>query len=136
MGGESGVVGSERLGGERGEGDSGVEQREKKKKKKKRVKKNRAKGGEDGVEEKEKKKEKEKQELVCLYPFTSSSSATQRKIKQQYDQLVKCHGSKGLTLAQVFNFLPKHWLLFIFIGNYCLFDCRENEGKKKEKSRL
>lgn len=42
-----------------------------------------------------------KQDLVCLYPFTSSSSATQRKIKQQYDQLIMCHESKGLTLAQV-----------------------------------
>lgn len=82
------------------EGLFGGEQREKKKKK--RVKKKRAKGGDDAVEEKE--KEKEKQELVCLYPFTSSSSATQRKIKQQYDQLVKCHGSKGLTLAQVGQF--------------------------------
>ncbi|EEF34974.1 uncharacterized protein LOC8266965 [Ricinus communis] len=45
-----------------------------------------------------------KQELVCLYPFTSSSSATQRKIKQQYDHLVKCNESKGLTLAQVGDF--------------------------------
>ncbi|XP_021902884.1 uncharacterized protein LOC110818350 [Carica papaya] len=43
-------------------------------------------------------------ELVCLYPFTSTSSATQRKIKQQYDQLVKCHETKGLTLAQVGEF--------------------------------
>ncbi|KAL6335310.1 hypothetical protein AAG906_029552 [Vitis piasezkii] len=100
FGGDPGVDGSGGLGGERGEGDSGGEQREKKKKK--RVKKKRAKGGDDAVEEKE--KEKEKQELVCLYPFTSSSSATQRKIKQQYDQLVKCHGSKGLTLAQVGQF--------------------------------
>lgn len=45
-----------------------------------------------------------KQELVCLYPFTSSTSAMQRKIKQQYDQLVKSNGSKGLTLAQVGQF--------------------------------
>lgn len=45
---------------------------------------------------------KEKEELVCLYPFTKSSSATQRKIKQQYDQLVKSHGSNGLTLDQVY----------------------------------
>lgn len=45
---------------------------------------------------------KDKEELVCLYPFTKSCSATQRKIKQQYDQLVKSHGSKGLTLDQVF----------------------------------
>lgn len=46
-----------------------------------------------------------KPEFVCLYPFTSTSSATQRKIKQQYDQLVKCNSAKGLTLAQV-SFLP------------------------------
>ncbi|KAL6557659.1 hypothetical protein OROMI_018009 [Orobanche minor] len=43
---------------------------------------------------------KEKEELVCLYPFTKSSNTTQRKIKQQYDQLVKSHGSKGLTLDE------------------------------------
>ncbi|CAL9215365.1 unnamed protein product, partial [Arabidopsis halleri] len=43
-------------------------------------------------------------EFVCLYPFTSTSSATQRKIKQQYDQLVKCNNAKGLTLAQVGEF--------------------------------
>ena len=42
-----------------------------------------------------------KPEFVCLYPFTSSSSATQRKIKQQYDHLVKCNSAKGSTLAQV-----------------------------------
>ena len=47
---------------------------------------------------------KGKEELVCLYPFTKSCSATQRKIKQQYDQLVKSHGSNGLTLDQVFFF--------------------------------
>ncbi|KAB5563873.1 hypothetical protein DKX38_003927 [Salix brachista] len=41
-----------------------------------------------------------KPELVCLYPFTSTSSATQRKIKHQYDQLVKCNESNALTLAQ------------------------------------
>ncbi|CAI0392216.1 unnamed protein product [Linum tenue] len=45
-----------------------------------------------------------KPELVCLYPFTSASSATQRKIKQQYDQLVKCNEKRGLTLAQVAEF--------------------------------
>ncbi|KAK2983813.1 hypothetical protein RJ640_008489 [Escallonia rubra] len=48
---------------------------------------------------------KEKEELVCLYPFTSSSSATQRRIKQQYDQLVKSHESSGLTMAQVGQFV-------------------------------
>ncbi|KAM1412392.1 hypothetical protein ACFXTO_025125 [Malus domestica] len=45
-----------------------------------------------------------KEELVCFYPFTSSSSATQRKIKQQYDELMKCHESEKLTLAQVGQF--------------------------------
>ncbi|KAG5248639.1 hypothetical protein OIU76_004667 [Salix suchowensis] len=45
-----------------------------------------------------------KPELVCLYPFTSTSSATQRKIKHQYDQLVKCNESNALTLAQVGEF--------------------------------
>ncbi|XP_021827156.1 uncharacterized protein LOC110767812 [Prunus avium] len=44
------------------------------------------------------------EELVCFYPFTSSSSATQRKIKQQYDELMECHESKKLTLAQVGQF--------------------------------
>ncbi|CAL2245136.1 unnamed protein product [Prunus armeniaca] len=44
------------------------------------------------------------EELVCFYPFTSSSSATQRKIKHQYDELMKCHESKKLTLAQVGQF--------------------------------
>lgn len=49
-------------------------------------------------------KERQKPELVCLYPFTSTSSATQRKIKQQYDQLVKCNETNALTLAQVGEF--------------------------------
>ncbi|KAI3989299.1 hypothetical protein MKX01_004848 [Papaver californicum] len=46
----------------------------------------------------------EKNGLDSLYPFTSSSSITQKKIKQQYDQLVKSHDSKALTLAQVGQF--------------------------------
>ncbi|KAK6794242.1 hypothetical protein RDI58_007695 [Solanum bulbocastanum] len=48
---------------------------------------------------------KEKEELVCLYPFTKSYCATQRKIKQHYDELVKSHESNGLTLAQVGQFV-------------------------------
>ena len=79
-----------------------------KKKKKKRAKKKRPSSpnlkGEERICEKEDLGAKEKQELVCLYPFTSSSSATQRKIKQHYDQLVKSHESDGLTLAQVLFF--------------------------------
>ncbi|CAN4089086.1 unnamed protein product [Withania somnifera] len=74
-------------------------------KKKKRVKKKRP----DSNSEEEGKKDfgvvKEKEELVCLYPFTKSSSATQRKIKQHYDELVRSHESNGLTLAQVGQFV-------------------------------
>ncbi|KAJ1420301.1 hypothetical protein SESBI_14433 [Sesbania bispinosa] len=39
-----------------------------------------------------------------LCPFTSSNSVMQRKIKQQYDELVKCNDSKKLTLSQVAQF--------------------------------
>ncbi|KAF2323551.1 hypothetical protein GH714_036054 [Hevea brasiliensis] len=95
--------------------DGSVGDSQKVKKKKKRTKKKRldSKSGENGVEDKGLERQREgldsglrqvKPELVCLYPFTSTSSATQRKIKQQYDQLVKCNESKGLTLAQVAEF--------------------------------
>ncbi|XXG56253.1 hypothetical protein AAC387_Pa03g3721 [Persea americana] len=45
-----------------------------------------------------------KQGADCLYPFTSAASATQRKIKQHYDQLVKSNDAKALTMAQVGEF--------------------------------
>ncbi|XP_077225563.1 uncharacterized protein LOC143858733 [Tasmannia lanceolata] len=45
-----------------------------------------------------------KQGFDCLYPFTSSSSATQRKIKQHYDQIIKSNDAKALTVAQVGQF--------------------------------
>lgn len=84
-----------------------------KRKKKKRARKKRpdSNGEEEGVGI-----VKEKEELVCLYPFTTSSSATQRRIKQHYDELVRCHGSKAsssLKLAQVlfFNSMPFVFLL-------------------------
>ncbi|XVF74412.1 hypothetical protein PTKIN_Ptkin13bG0108500 [Pterospermum kingtungense] len=99
---------------------SGEDQRTKKKKKRGKKKRLDSKGEEENGEEgcgfaEEEKKKREgsgqggmgsrvKPELVCLYPFTSTSSATQRKIKQHYDQLVKCHENKGLTLAQVGEF--------------------------------
>lgn len=74
-------------------------------KKKKRAKKKRP----DSNSEEEGKRDsgvvKEKEKLVCLYPFTKSSSATQRKIKQHYDELVRSHESNGLTLAQVGQFV-------------------------------
>jgi len=82
---------------ERVEQDKDKERTKKKKRaKKKRPDSNSEEGGkrDSGVV-------KEKEELVCLYPFTKSSSATQRKIKQHYDELVKSHESNGLTLAQV-----------------------------------
>lgn len=84
-------------------GDEDDEEEEKKKKRKKRAKKKRPdpNSGGDGAGEEERKKGSKKEELVSLYPFTTSSSAIQRKIKQQYDQLVKFHESNGLTLAQV-----------------------------------
>ncbi|XP_068648574.1 uncharacterized protein [Aristolochia californica] len=45
-----------------------------------------------------------KENIDCLYPFTSSSSVTQRKIKQHYDQLVKSNDAKALTMVQVGQF--------------------------------
>nr|AKM76879.1 AT1G17665-like protein [Pelargonium tetragonum] len=105
--------------------DSGEEQGVKeKKKKKRRAKKKKAnsnsQGGDDGSGLESGPRVKE--ELVCLYPFTSSSSATQRKIKQQYDELVKSHEStKGLTLAQVGQFAN------------CLIEAK-NELKQKSDS--
>ncbi|CAK9174493.1 unnamed protein product [Ilex paraguariensis] len=92
--------------------DSGGEECGKKKKKKRAKKKrpnlsnlNLEEGGEKRCLGKEGFGSKEKPELVCFYPFTSSSSATQRKIKQQYDQLAKAHESNGLTLFQVGQFV-------------------------------
>eukprot|EP01018_Ginkgo_biloba_P020967 Gb_22488 [translate_table: standard] len=40
----------------------------------------------------------------CPYPFTSSASVIQRKIKQQYDELVQSNAARALTLAQVGRF--------------------------------
>ena len=37
----------------------------------------------------------------CPYPFTCSGSMVQRKIKEQYDELVRSNAAKTLTLAQV-----------------------------------
>lgn len=54
------------------------------------------------------------------YPFTSTGSATQRKIKQQYDQLVKCHKNKGLTLTQLCEFVS------------CLIEARGELQQKSE----
>nr|AKM76855.1 AT1G17665-like protein [California macrophylla] len=107
-------------------GESGLGGDQRGKRKKKRVKKKRLDmqggdgcgGGGNGSDLES--GSRVKQKLVCLYPFTSSSSATQRKIKQQYDQLVKCHEAKGLTIAQVGQFAN------------CLIEAR-NELKHKSE---
>ncbi|CAG7869195.1 unnamed protein product [Brassica rapa] len=88
------------------EGDQEVSAKKRKRKKRGKKKKSEVRGdgndesGGDGLVS----GSETKPEFVCLYPFTSSSSATQRKIKQQYDHLVKCNSAKGLTLAQVGEF--------------------------------
>lgn len=41
---------------------------------------------------------------TCPYPFTSSGSMLQRKIKEQYNHLVRSNAAKTLTLAQVGQF--------------------------------
>ncbi|KAL3699771.1 hypothetical protein R1sor_017793 [Riccia sorocarpa] len=42
--------------------------------------------------------------IRCPYPFTSSGSMVQSKIKEQYDELVRSNMAKSLTLAQVGRF--------------------------------
>lgn len=104
-------------------GENDKERKEKKKKKKRRGKKKQNSSSDSVDSQLELGEEaglKNKEELVCLYPFTSSSSATQRKIKQQYDQLVKSNESKGLTLAQVGQFVN------------CLVDARNELQQKSE----
>nr|DAD48987.1 TPA_asm: hypothetical protein HUJ06_018924 [Nelumbo nucifera] len=97
-----------------------------KKKKKKRAKKKQQQNfraedsGEDECLESQVPLMQDKHGFDCLYPFTSSSSVTQRKIKQQYDQLVKSNDSKALTLAQVCQFAN------------CLIEAR-NELKHKSE---
>nr|ACU19110.1 unknown [Glycine max] len=79
----------------------GEEQRPKKKRKKPKKKRtqgddaaNSGSGSDSGL----------RLESTCQYPFTSSSSVMQRKIKQQYDELVRCNHLKKLTLPQVVQF--------------------------------
>ncbi|CAH8381271.1 unnamed protein product [Eruca vesicaria subsp. sativa] len=84
--------------------DEEVSDKKRKKKKRGKKKKSEVRGGVESGGDGLVSKSEMKPEFVCLYPFTSSSSATQRKIKQQYDHLVKCNSDKGLTLAQVGEF--------------------------------
>lgn len=115
-----------------GEGDLFESQSAKKKKKRGKKKRLDSKGEEENEEDRKKREEpgqscsgsQVKPQLVCLYPFTSTSSATQRKIKQQYDQLVKCHGNKGLTLAQ--NTLAGFTKLSSTLSNLEMLDLKYN----------
>ncbi|XP_058750319.1 uncharacterized protein LOC131623330 [Vicia villosa] len=81
--------------------DSG--QDELKKKKKKKV----ACSGtedDDGVERESSGSDTRPETGRLLDPFNSSSSVMQKKIKPQYDELVKCNDSNKLTLTQVVQF--------------------------------
>ncbi|WOL09119.1 hypothetical protein Cni_G17872 [Canna indica] len=43
--------------------------------------------------------------MESTYPFSSSASATQRKIKLQYDEIVKSNKAKTLSMTQVSQFV-------------------------------
>ncbi|KAL5976642.1 hypothetical protein ACLOJK_020975 [Asimina triloba] len=91
-------------------GKGGRELKGKRKKKRGKKKRQNPRAEDDsGREEDEGQREKHaatvaKPTLECLYPFTSSSSVTQRKIKLHYDELVKSNEAKALTMAQVGQF--------------------------------
>ncbi|XP_072999210.1 uncharacterized protein [Typha latifolia] len=56
----------------------------------------------------------------CPFPFSSFASAMQRRIKLQYDELVKSNQAKGLTMAQVGQFIN------------CLVEARNELQRKSE----
>lgn len=114
---QKGVPDSNELGFDGKEAESVGDQRVKKKKKRAKKKRLNLQSEECGEERCVETEHSDsgclvKNDLVCLYPFTSSSSVMQRRIKQQYDELVKCNEAKGLTLAQVFYFRPNISLKF------------------------
>ncbi|XP_022963996.1 uncharacterized protein LOC111464149 [Cucurbita moschata] len=85
-------------------GDSGQEQGGKKKKKRAKKKRGNLQGGDENEDWGMNVGNGCEKELTLLYPFTPSTSVIQRKIKRQYDELMKCQESKELTLAQVRQF--------------------------------
>ncbi|KAG1335418.1 putative Chaperone protein DnaK [Cocos nucifera] len=95
-------------GGGQGERQKGEEKRKKKRGKKKRQESG---GGLEGGEEAKVAAGAEEMgkagagKAGSIYPFSSFASATQRKIKVQYDQLVKSNQAKALTVAQVGQFI-------------------------------
>ncbi|GAU27434.1 hypothetical protein TSUD_356700, partial [Trifolium subterraneum] len=86
-------------------------QAELKKKKKRKTKKKMMTNSENEIDDDDKSVEVEREqsdlktrpESIRLDPFISSSSAMQKKIKPQYDELVKCNESKKLTLSQIYK---------------------------------
>ncbi|XP_008805781.2 uncharacterized protein LOC103718645 [Phoenix dactylifera] len=95
-------------GGGDGERQKGEEKRKKKRGKKKRQESGGGlEGGEEakvgaGAEEMGKAGEGK---AGSIYPFSSFASATQRKIKAQYDQLVESNQANALTAVQVGQFI-------------------------------
>ncbi|ERM94018.1 uncharacterized protein LOC18421920 [Amborella trichopoda] len=116
-------------GGDDGEsvGDE-KERAEESKVKKKKKRKKKGKKSKNDSEDAECREEEEEMvcpcrklhDSACCYPFTSPSSAIQRKIKEQYDLIVKSGNSKGLTLEQVGNFVN------------CLLDAKTALQQKSE----
>lgn len=113
-------------------GAEGEQERDERKKKKKRGKKKKQEsqsgagagavsdGGEEpGCGEKDRMEwAGEKLGADSIYPFSSLLSATQRRIKQQYDQLVKSNQAKALTIAQACFFVSH--LFFSNLLEYCI----------------
>ncbi|MQL79771.1 hypothetical protein Taro_012204 [Colocasia esculenta] len=87
-------------------GGEGEEKKKKKKRGRKKKQEAQSEAGSDGGEEPgcgDKDRVEwsgGKQGVDGIYPFSTFSSATQRRIKQQYDQLVKSNQAKALTMAQ------------------------------------
>ncbi|KAL0904007.1 hypothetical protein M5K25_026076 [Dendrobium thyrsiflorum] len=103
------------VGGEEAEKQRGEDGRKKKRGRKKRME-SRLEGGEDALAC----RTSGEGRAVFPYPFSSCASATQRKIKLQYDEIVKSNQAKALTMAQVGQFVN------------CLVDARNELQHKSE----
>lgn len=106
--------------------ESGSDGRKKKKRKAKKKKMNSGAEEDDALEKSDAEEHSgscTRPESAYLYPFTSSSSAMQRKIKQQYDELVKCNDSKKLTLSQVSLSLSLHIYVCVCVYMLMLIFC-------------
>lgn len=115
-------------GGEKGEGlNAGEEVKVVGRKKRKRVRKRKKKKSDDeppaprGEEMGEAVGVGVKESGGWEYPFTSSCSVMQRKMKLQYDQLVRSNDNKALTSAQVIQKLLNMFLFFAFVSRSLIF---------------